>query len=91
MDEGTEVTTSDSIKFNTQDPVCPPAPKLRPIDMTESFQKIPAHSRSGIIDNTQILTTLIGILIEKRTSTILTAPIELNYPPSHQTVSRHSP
>ena len=44
MDEGTEVPTSDSIKFNTQDPVCPPAPKLRPIDMTESFQHIPGQA-----------------------------------------------
>ena len=52
MDENTEVTASDSMEIYTQDPVCPPAPKLRPIDMSESFRTIPAHSRSGVIDNT---------------------------------------
>ena len=81
MDESTEViTTSDSIEFYSPDPVCPPAPKLRPIDMTESFRTIPAHSNSGVMDNTKILTILVRILIEKSTSTILTTPVDLNHP-----------
>ena len=79
MDESIEVTKSDSIEFYTQDPVCPAAPKLRPIDMTESFRTIPAHSRSGVMNNTEILTTLVSILIEERTSILHTTPIELNH------------
>ena len=48
MDDSSETTSFEQMAFQDQDLVCPPAPRLIPVDKSESFKLVAAKSRSGV-------------------------------------------
>ena len=91
MDESSEMTSFEQTVFEDEDLVCPPAPRLIPVDKSESFKLIPAKSRPGVengFDDINALRKLARILVDKSPSNFPNAVIEANTPREYLTNSQ---
>ena len=91
MDDSSEVMSFEQMAFEDQDLMCPPTPRLIPIDKSEPFKLIPAKFKSSVnngIDNIHVLNKLAGILAENNPSNVPNASFEPNFTGKYHINSR---